>query len=106
MLTRKMRDVLNFIDRSWRVNGVGVSVRDVMRHLGHKSPSSAHRILMDLRASGYIATSPYKARTIEVIRRPGDVEYRVFDFEDKRLGPLKRMQKETAKTHSVKAVSV
>ncbi len=88
MLTNQMHDTLAFIDESWRDRGVGVSVREIMQHLGQKSPSHAHKILKKLRSSGYIVWSENKARTIEVVRRPGDVEYRVFNSEEKRFGPL------------------
>lgn len=73
MLTRKQRDVLQFIiDQQLQNNGLTPSFDEMKDHVGLRSKSGIHRIVRALEERGFIFCLHHRARAIEVLRRPLD----------------------------------
>ncbi len=73
MLTSKQKQTLQFltsyIDEH---NGLSPSFEEMVTGLGLHSKSGVHRLICSLEGRGYIRRIPYLARSIEVIRNPGE----------------------------------
>jgi repressor LexA len=67
-LTKRQREVLDFITDFATRNGYCASVRDVMAAIGSTSPNGAVCHLLPLRKKGFIAWEPNTARSIRPIR--------------------------------------
>ncbi|MGR3484694.1 MAG: transcriptional repressor LexA [Paracoccaceae bacterium] len=70
MLTRKQRDLLEFIDRRVRRDGVPPSFEEMKDALDLRSKSGIHRLITALEERGFIRRLAHKARALEVIRMP------------------------------------
>ncbi|MBF0336052.1 MAG: transcriptional repressor LexA [Alphaproteobacteria bacterium] len=70
MLTRKQYELLLFIDRKLRAEGVSPSFDEMKEALGLKSKSGIHRLITGLEERGFIRRLPHRARALEVLRLP------------------------------------
>lgn len=65
-MTRKMRELLDFIVNSTATSGIPPSFDEMKDAVGLKSKSNIHRLLQALEERGYIKRIPNRARAIEV----------------------------------------
>ncbi|MGB1027567.1 MAG: LexA family protein, partial [Rhodospirillaceae bacterium] len=72
MLTSKQRQLLDFIDARLRATGVSPSFDEMKEALNLKSKSGIHRLIKGLEERGFLRRLPYRARALEVVRRPED----------------------------------
>ena len=66
-LTRRQRDVLEYLKKYINENGYAPCVRDICDALNLKSTSTAHAHLTKLESKGYISRDPAKPRTIMIL---------------------------------------
>ena len=66
-LTRRQRDVFEYIKTYINENGYAPCVRDICNALNLKSTSTAHAHLTKLEEKGYISRNPAKPRTILIL---------------------------------------
>lgn len=65
-LSKRQQQILDFIVEQIRAHGYGPTVREIVDHVGDKSPTSVHRHLRTLEARGYILREPNKSRSIRL----------------------------------------
>lgn len=65
-LTRRQRQILEFIESQTRERGFPPSVREIGEAVGLTSPSTVHSHLNTLQRLGYLRRDPTKPRAIEV----------------------------------------
>ncbi|EKP93922.1 transcriptional repressor LexA [Thermaerobacter subterraneus] len=70
-LTRRQRQILDYIKASIRERGYPPSVREIGEAVGLKSTSTVHTYLARLERKGYIRRDPTKPRAIEVLEESG-----------------------------------
>ena len=70
MLTRKQYELLIFIDRHLKANGVPPSFDEMKDALDLRSKSGIHRLITGLEERGFIRRLPHRARALEVIKLP------------------------------------
>ncbi|HLI11385.1 MAG TPA: transcriptional repressor LexA [Alphaproteobacteria bacterium] len=70
MLTKKQRELLLFIERRLRENGVSPSFDEMKEALALRSKSGIHRLITGLEERGFIRRLPHRARALEVLRLP------------------------------------
>lgn len=70
MLTKKQYDLLLFIDRRLKEDGVAPSFDEMKDALGLRSKSGIHRLMTGLEERGFIRRLPHRARALEVVRLP------------------------------------
>lgn len=76
MLTKKQYDLLLFIDRRLKQNGVAPSFDEMKEALGLRSKSGIHRLMTGLEERGFIRRLAHRARAIEVVRLPENMTAR------------------------------
>ncbi len=84
MLTNKQFDLLQFIDNQLKSKGVPPSFDEMKNALGLKSKSGIHRLIKGLEERGFIRRLPHRARALEVLRLPTNLnlpEKQKGDFE-------------------------
>lgn len=74
MLTRKQHELLMFIDRRLKETGVSPSFDEMKDALDLKSKSGIHRLITGLEERGFIRRLAHRARALEVLRLPENVE--------------------------------
>jgi repressor LexA len=74
MLTRKQYELLVYIDQQLRKNGISPSFDEMKDALGLKSKSGIHRLITGLEERGFIRRLPHRARALEVLRLPENME--------------------------------
>ena len=74
MLTKRQYDLLMLIDKNLKTLGIPPSFDEMKEAIGLKSKSGVHRLISSLEERGFIRRLPHKARAIEVIRIPDNVE--------------------------------
>src|SRR3954447_6168010 len=70
MLTAKQRELLLFIDKRLKQNGISPSFDEMREALDLKSKSGVHRLISALEERGFIRRLPNRARALEVLRLP------------------------------------
>lgn len=70
MLTKKQLDLLEFIDRRMKRDGVPPSFDEMKEALDLRSKSGIHRLITALEERGFIRRLPHRARAIEVVKLP------------------------------------
>ena len=83
MLTKKQHELLLFIHRHLQKTGVSPSFDEMKDALALKSKSGIHRLITGLEERGFIRRLPHRARAVEVIRLPNDIEAAAKRAEDK-----------------------
>src|SRR5690606_17058171 len=74
MLTKKQHELLLFIHRHLQRNGVSPSFDEMKDALDLRSKSGIHRLITGLEERGFIRRLPHRARAVEVMRLPSDIE--------------------------------
>ena len=74
MLTKKQRDLLMFIHKRVQKDGVSPSFDEMKAALDLRSKSGIHRLITALEERGFIRRLPHRARAIEVLRLPDNVD--------------------------------
>jgi repressor LexA len=82
MLTRKQHELLLFIHQHLQRNGVSPSFDEMKDALALKSKSGIHRLITGLEERGFIRRLPHRARAVEVMRLPSDMETTTAKAED------------------------
>ncbi|MFB9149338.1 transcriptional repressor LexA [Roseovarius ramblicola] len=70
MLTRKQRDLLEFIHKRVQRDGVPPSFDEMREALDLRSKSGIHRLITALEERGFIRRLAHRARAIEIVRLP------------------------------------
>ena len=74
MLTRKQRDLLEFIHNRMQKDGVPPSFDEMKEALDLRSKSGIHRLITALEERGFIRRLAHRARAIEIVRMPEGLE--------------------------------
>ena len=75
-LTKRQEDVLKYIKKYIAKHGFPPATREIGEALGLTSPATVHTHIKKLVQKGYLRTTKYKFRTIEVV---GNNEYNMPD---------------------------
>jgi repressor LexA len=70
MLTRKQRDLLEFIAKRMQKDGVPPSFDEMKEALDLRSKSGIHRLITALEERGFIRRLAHRARAIEIVKMP------------------------------------
>ena len=73
MLTRKQKELLLFIDRRLKEDGVSPSFDEMREALHLASKSGIHRLITALEERGFIRRLAHRARALEVLKLPDDL---------------------------------
>ncbi len=68
MLTRKQKELLNYIQNFQSKNGVTPSYEEMKSALNLKSKSGIHRLVIALEERGFVKRLAHKARALEIIK--------------------------------------
>ncbi|MHC8509604.1 MAG: transcriptional repressor LexA [Rhodospirillales bacterium] len=71
MLTKKQHELLMYIEKRLRENGVSPSFDEMKEALNLKSKSGIHRLITGLEERGFIRRLPHRARALEIVKLPG-----------------------------------
>ncbi len=74
MLTKKQYDLLMFIHKRVQRDGVSPSFDEMKEALDLRSKSGIHRLITALEERGFIRRLAHRARAVEIIRLPDNVE--------------------------------
>jgi len=74
MLTRKQMDLLEFIHNRMQKDGVPPSFDEMKEALNLRSKSGIHRLITALEERGFIRRLPHRARALEIIRLPENLD--------------------------------
>ena len=74
MLTRKQYELLVYIDQQLNKTGISPSFDEMKDALGRASKSGIHRLITGLEDRAFIRRLPHRARAIEVLRLPDNME--------------------------------
>lgn len=74
MLTKKQHELISFIDDRLTDSGVSPSFEEMKVALDLKSKSGVHRLISALEERGFIRRLPNRARALEVLKLPEQVE--------------------------------
>ncbi len=74
MLTRKQRDLLEFIAKRMQKDGVPPSFDEMKEALDLRSKSGIHRLITALEERGFIRRLAHRARAIEIVKMPEAME--------------------------------
>ncbi|MDG1030958.1 MAG: repressor LexA, partial [Alphaproteobacteria bacterium] len=74
MLTRKQHELLAFLVASLQKSDVTPSFDEMKEAVGLASKSGIHRLVTALEERGYIRRLANKARAIEILRTPSDMQ--------------------------------
>ena len=74
MLTRKQRDLLEFIHKRMQKDGVPPSFDEMKEALDLRSKSGIHRLITALEERGFIRRLAHRARAIEIVIMPEGVQ--------------------------------
>ena len=74
MLTRKQYELLVFIDKRLKDTGVSPSFDEMKDALDLRSKSGIHRLITGLVERGFIRRLPHRARALEVLKLPENME--------------------------------
>jgi len=73
MLTAKQHELLLYIQRKLEETGISPSFEEMKEALDLKSKSGVHRLISALEERGFIRRLPNRARALEVLRQPENV---------------------------------
>lgn len=76
MLTRKQFQLLSFIDKTLCGTGISPSYDEMKAALNLKSKSGIHRLISGLEERGFIRRLPHRARALEVLKLPENMNNR------------------------------
>jgi repressor LexA len=90
MLTRKQRELLQFIQERLADTGISPSFDEMKDALGLKSKSGVHRLITGLEERGFIRRLPHRARALEVTRLSDDQMSKAESASGKAAGDSRR----------------
>lgn len=70
MVTRRQKQVLDFVQTYLRRHGYAPSLEEIGRHLGMTSLATVHKHLTRLESRGVIRRRAHQSRSVEVLDRP------------------------------------
>lgn len=70
MLTKRQRELFDFIDGQMSETGICPSYDEMKDGIGLSSKSSVHRLIIALEERGFIRRLKDRARSVEIISRP------------------------------------
>jgi repressor LexA len=79
-LTKRQRQVLDFIQQNQQMEGVAPTMREIAGHFGFASPRAASDHVEALRRKGFLASEPGTARSLRVISPLAKLRSRVADI--------------------------
>lgn len=79
-LTKRQEQILQFIDKTQQAEGVPPSLRDIARHFGFQSMSSAVDHVRALCKKGALVSEPRRARSLRVLSPLQEMRRRVVDI--------------------------
>ena len=79
-LTKRQRQVLDFIQQSQQTEGVAPTLREIAGHFGFASPRAASDHVEALRKKGFLAGEPGLARTLRVVSPLQTLRKRIADI--------------------------
>ncbi|MEL6360882.1 MAG: transcriptional repressor LexA [Pseudomonadota bacterium] len=74
MLTKKQHQLLMFIHERVKDTGVSPSFEEMKEALDLRSKSGIHRLITALEERGFLRRLPHRARALEIVRLPDDIE--------------------------------
>ena len=75
-LSERQQQILEFIRTELQVRGYAPTVREIVRHVGDRSPTSVHRHLKTLERHGLIVRDVKKSRSIRLVGdEPGQADW-------------------------------
>lgn len=74
MLTQKQHRLLMLIHKRLKESGVAPSFEEMKNEVGLKSKSGIHRLVSSLEERGFIRRLPHKARALEVLKLPDNMD--------------------------------
>ncbi len=74
MLTKKQYELLVYMNKQLKKTGVSPSFDEMKDALGLKSKSGIHRLVSGLEERGFIRRLPHRARAIEILRLPDNMQ--------------------------------
>lgn len=78
MLTAKQHELIRFIQTRLEETGISPSFEEMKEALDLKSKSGVHRLISALEERGFIRRLPNRARALEVLKQPEDVNSNVI----------------------------
>ena len=84
MLTRKQHELLTYIDEKLRETGISPSYDEMKDALRLRSKSGIHRLITGLVERGFIRRLPHRARALEVLKLPENMESKALVFPSQR----------------------
>lgn len=85
-LTRRQVEILRYLDREIRRNGIAPSFDEIAHHFDFSSLATVHEHLSNLERKGVIARSYNAARSIHILVHPDELGQSEFVDGDKRRG--------------------
>jgi repressor LexA len=79
-LTRRQQQIVDFIQRQQRAEGVSPSYREIADQFGFRSPNAVTEHLRLIRQKGFLATNPGKARALRVTSPWAKLRNRIVDI--------------------------
>ncbi|HXE71283.1 MAG TPA: transcriptional repressor LexA [Candidatus Nitrosotenuis sp.] len=79
-LSRRQRQILDFIRQSVQSRGFPPSIREIGEAVGLSSSSTVHSHLRNLESKGYVKRNPSKPRSIEILDGPKGQTARFVDL--------------------------
>lgn len=113
MLTRKQHQLLMFIHECMKDHGVPPSFDEMKDALQLKSKSGIHRLITGLEERGFLRRLPHRARALEIVRLPDNMEQpvstqtrtgfapRLVDVNERRNPPIPAPMAQQANTISL-----
>ncbi len=68
-LSARQKQILDFVIEQIQTNGFAPTVREIVAHVGDKSPTSVHRHLRTLETRGHISREANKSRSVRLAHR-------------------------------------
>ena len=84
-LSKRQREILNFIKQEVKEKGYPPSVREIGEAVGLSSSSTVHGHLARLESKGFIRRDPTKPRAIEILEWEPEERYRTSLYETSQL---------------------
>lgn len=88
MLTRKQYDLLVYIHEHLERSGLSPSFDEMRDELGLKSKSGIHRLVTALEERGFLRKLPNRARALEVLRMPDNLESEKLPIRSRKIDML------------------
>lgn len=104
MLTKKQRDLLQFIHEYTRRTGLSPSFEEMKAGLDLRSKSGIHRLINALVERGFLARLPNKARALEVVKLPENMTATIAGATPARTPSVSNFKKSAANVNEVVAI--